>query len=126
MRRLLEIACWPTAAGLPRRILGSASQGYRVVRRTTTMFSAIRRYTVKQGTVEELIHRVQEGFVPIVRNMPGFRGYYLVNGGPEVLIAIAYLTTRMERLPPTSKRRIGSGRTFWMPQQEGQRSLWGM
>jgi len=53
------------------------------------MFSAIRRYTVKQGTVEELIGRVQEGFVPIVRNMPGFRGYYLVNGGPEVLIAIS-------------------------------------
>ena len=54
-----------------------------------TMFSSIRRYTVKQGTVEELTRRVQEGFVPIVRNMPGFRGYYLVNGGPEVLIAIS-------------------------------------
>jgi heme-degrading monooxygenase HmoA len=53
------------------------------------MFSAIRRYTVKQGTVEELIRRVQEGFVPIVRNMPGFRGYYLVNGGQGVLIAIS-------------------------------------
>ncbi|HZD96282.1 MAG TPA: antibiotic biosynthesis monooxygenase family protein [Candidatus Sulfotelmatobacter sp.] len=53
------------------------------------MFSSIRRYTVRQGTVEELIRRVQEGFVPIVRNMPGFRGYYLVNGGPEVLIAIS-------------------------------------
>ena len=53
------------------------------------MFSAIRRYTVKQGTVEELTRRVQEGFVPIVRNMPGFRGYYLVNGGPKVLIAIS-------------------------------------
>ena len=53
------------------------------------MFSAIRRYTVKQGTVEELIRRVQEGFVPIVRNMPGFMGYYLVNGGPDVLIAIS-------------------------------------
>ena len=53
------------------------------------MFSSIRRYTVKQGTVEELTRRVQEGFVPIVRNMPGFRGYYLVNGGPEVLIAIS-------------------------------------
>jgi len=37
------------------------------------MFSAIRRYTVKQGTVEGLIRRVEEGFVPIVRNMPGFR-----------------------------------------------------
>ena len=53
------------------------------------MFSSIRRYTVKQGAVEELTRRVQEGFVPIVRNMPGFRGYYLVNGGPEVLIAIS-------------------------------------
>jgi heme-degrading monooxygenase HmoA len=53
------------------------------------MFSSIRRYTVRQGTVEELIRRVQEGFVPIVRNMPGFRGYSLVNGGPEVLIAIS-------------------------------------
>jgi heme-degrading monooxygenase HmoA len=53
------------------------------------MFSSIRRYTVKQGTVEELTRRVQEGFVPIVRSMPGFRGYYLVNGGPEVLIAIS-------------------------------------
>jgi heme-degrading monooxygenase HmoA len=53
------------------------------------MFSSIRRYTVRQGTVEELIRRVQDGFVPIVRNMPGFRGYYLVNGGPEVLIAIS-------------------------------------
>ena len=49
----------------------------------------IRRYTVRQGTVEDLIRRVQEGFVPIVRNMPGFRGYYLVNGGLEVLIAIS-------------------------------------
>ena len=53
------------------------------------MFSSIRRYTVKQGTVEELTRRVQEGFVPIVRNMPGFRGYYLVSGGPETLIAIS-------------------------------------
>ena len=89
-----------------------------------TMFSSIRRYTVKQGTVEELTRRVQEGFVPIVRNMPGFRGYYLVNGGPEVLIAISVLTTRMEHLPPTSRQRIGSGITFWIPRQGGQRLLW--
>jgi heme-degrading monooxygenase HmoA len=53
------------------------------------MFSSIRRYVVEQGTVEELIRRVQEGFVPIVRRMPGFRGYYLLSGGPAVLIAIS-------------------------------------
>ena len=62
------------------------------------MFSSIRRYTVKQGTVEELTRRVQEGFVPIVRNMPGFRGYYLVNGGPEVLIAISVFDNADEAL----------------------------
>jgi hypothetical protein len=85
------------------------------------MFSSIRRYTVRQGTVEQLIRRVQEGFVPIVRNMPGLRGYYLVNAGPEVLIAISVFE---ERLPPTSRQRIGSGRTFWIPRQGGQRLLW--
>ena len=86
------------------------------------MFSAIRRYTVKQGTVEELIHRVQEGFVPIVRNMPGFRGYYLVNGGPEVLIAISVFDNADGAL--VSKPRTGSGITSWVLRQEHRRSLW--
>jgi hypothetical protein len=32
---------------------------------------------------------VQEGFVPLLRQMPGFRGYYLLDGGPDVLITIS-------------------------------------
>jgi heme-degrading monooxygenase HmoA len=53
------------------------------------MFSSIRRYSVRRGSVEELSRRVQEGFVPLVRQMKGFRGYYLINGGPDVLITIS-------------------------------------
>ena len=53
------------------------------------MFSSIRRYSVGRGSVEELSRCVQEGFVPLVRQMKGFRGYYLINGGPDVLITIS-------------------------------------
>ena len=57
------------------------------------MFSSIRRYTVKRGTVEDLTQRVREGFVPLVRSMSGFKGYYLINSGPEVLITVSVFET---------------------------------
>jgi Antibiotic biosynthesis monooxygenase len=90
IRRLLGVASGlpPVIHALPCVLLTKAIES-SACRGVWTMFSAIRRYTVKRGTVEELIRRVQEHFVPIVRNMPGFGGYYLVNGGPEVLIAIS-------------------------------------
>jgi heme-degrading monooxygenase HmoA len=60
------------------------------------MFSSIRKYTVKQGSVDELTRRVQEGFVPLVRQMKGFRGYYLINGGPDILITISVFNSADE------------------------------
>src|SRR5690349_3052852 len=57
------------------------------------MFSSIRRYTVEEGSVEELTRRVKEGFVPLVRKMKGYRGYYLVGGGDNVLIAMSVFET---------------------------------
>jgi hypothetical protein len=57
------------------------------------MFSSIRRYTVERGSVEVLTRRVEEGFVPLVRRMKGFRGYYLVSSGPNVLIAMSVFET---------------------------------
>ena len=52
------------------------------------MFTTIRRYSVRRGSAEELARRVRKSFVPIVREMPGFKGYYLLAGGPDVLITI--------------------------------------
>ena len=48
------------------------------------MFASIRKYNVRRGSAEELARRVREGFVPIMRQFQGFRGYYLLDGGPDV------------------------------------------
>lgn len=53
------------------------------------MFTSIRKYKVRRGSVEELARRVREGFVPMLGQMEGFRGYYLLDGGPDVLITIS-------------------------------------
>src|SRR3954447_9442258 len=53
------------------------------------MFTSIRKYKVRRGSAEELARRVREGFVPLVRQIPGFKGYYLLDGGPDVLITIS-------------------------------------
>lgn len=53
------------------------------------MFTSIRKYQVRRGSAAELARRVQDGFVPLLRQMQGFRGYYLLDGGPDVLITIS-------------------------------------
>ena len=53
------------------------------------MFASIRKYNVRRGSAEELARRVREGFVPMMRQIQGFRGYYLLDGGPDVLITIS-------------------------------------
>lgn len=54
-----------------------------------SMFTSIRKYSVRRGSAEELARRVRDSFVPMIRQMPGFRGYYLLDGGPDVLITIS-------------------------------------
>jgi heme-degrading monooxygenase HmoA len=53
------------------------------------MFTSIRKYNVRRGSGEELAQRVRKGFVPLMRQIQGFRGYYLLDGGPDVLITIS-------------------------------------
>jgi heme-degrading monooxygenase HmoA len=53
------------------------------------MFTSIRKYRVRHGSADEIARRVQEGFVPLVRQMPGFRSYQLLDGGPDVLITVS-------------------------------------
>jgi heme-degrading monooxygenase HmoA len=54
-----------------------------------SMFIRIRKYTVRHGVSEELTRRVGEGYLPLLRQMPGFKGYYLLDGGPDVLVSIS-------------------------------------
>ncbi len=53
------------------------------------MFASIRKYKVRRGSVPQLARRVQDDFVPLLRQVQGFRAYYLLDGGPDVLITIS-------------------------------------
>ena len=67
------------------------------------MFTSIRNYKVKHGSAEELARRVREGFVPLIRQMPGFRSYYLLDGGPDVLITISRFDSADEAFASNEK-----------------------
>jgi heme-degrading monooxygenase HmoA len=67
------------------------------------MFTSIRKYGVRHGSTEELARRVQEGFLPLLRQMPGFRSYYLLDGGPDVLITISRFDSADEAFASNEK-----------------------
>jgi hypothetical protein len=39
------------------------------------MYVVIRQYTLDPGSIDEIIRRAKEGFVPIIQSIPGFVGY---------------------------------------------------
>jgi len=42
--------------------------------------------------VDELMRRVEEGFVPIISNAPGFIAYYALDAGEGVVASISIFT----------------------------------
>jgi hypothetical protein len=56
------------------------------------MYVSIRQYNGRN--VAEFSRRVQEGFVPIVRQVPGFLAWYLVDGGGGALFTITMCDER--------------------------------
>jgi hypothetical protein len=67
------------------------------------MFIAIRKYRVRRSSIDEWAQRVRDGFVPLMRELPGYRGYYLLEGGPDVVIAISMFDSADEALVPNEK-----------------------
>ena len=52
------------------------------------MFTIVRKFTLRRGSTPEVARRVQSSLVPLLRQIPGFKAYYLFEGGPDVLISI--------------------------------------
>jgi heme-degrading monooxygenase HmoA len=67
------------------------------------MFVAVRKYRVRRGSTEKWAQRVREGFVPLIRELAGFRGYYLLQGGSDELIAISMFDSADEALVSNEK-----------------------
>ena len=53
------------------------------------MYVALRRYQIKAGASAEIARRVQQGFVPLVSQIPGFVAYYGVDAGNDVIVTIS-------------------------------------
>ncbi len=58
------------------------------------MYATIRRYTPKTGTVDkktldDLKHRIEGGFLPIIQDVKGFHSYYAVNVGDKTVVTIS-------------------------------------
>jgi hypothetical protein len=64
-----------------------------VLRPEGAMYATIRRYTPKgtvdQKTLDDLKHRIEDGFVPIAQDIRGFHCYYAVNVGNKELVTIS-------------------------------------
>jgi hypothetical protein len=58
------------------------------------MYATIRRYEgVDQNRASELTRKVNETLVPKLSRLPGFSGYYLIEGGNGVFSALGLFET---------------------------------
>jgi hypothetical protein len=53
------------------------------------MYVAVRQYQTKAGSIDELARRAQQGFVPLMSQVPGFVAYYGVDAGNNVIVTIS-------------------------------------
>ena len=53
------------------------------------MYMAIRKYQTAPGaSIQEIVQRVQEGFVPLVSQTPGFVAYHIVDTGTGTVTSV--------------------------------------
>jgi Antibiotic biosynthesis monooxygenase len=79
--RDLESSSSPTDVALrPHRVRLGLETRVRWLnrRKECQMFAAIRYYRTDPDSIESVVRRVKEGFVPIIREMPGFVSYFVL------------------------------------------------
>ena len=58
------------------------------------MYATIRRYeAIDQSRVAELVKKVDEGLAPRLSELPGFRGYHLIDAGNGVVSSVGFFET---------------------------------
>src|SRR5918994_5228785 len=77
----LESSSSPTDVALrPHRVRLELDTRVRWLnrRKECQMFAAIRYYRTDPDSIESVVRRVREGFVPIIRETPGFVSYFVL------------------------------------------------
>jgi hypothetical protein len=58
------------------------------------MHTAIRQYQVDPGSVDEIVRGVNEGLLPIISDVSGFRAYYALDAGGGRLASVSVFEDR--------------------------------
>lgn len=53
------------------------------------MYVAMRAYRANPGSADEIKRRVQEGFVPLVSQIPGFSAHHLMGGPNDTVVSVS-------------------------------------
>jgi hypothetical protein len=57
-------------------------------------FCALRRYLLRTGSIDELLHRVDTSFAETVQGIDGFRGYLVLELGNDELVTLTFVRDR--------------------------------
>ena len=82
------------------------------------MYVSIRRYgLLTREPVKEVLQGVREGFLPIIRDQPGFLAYYSLDSGGGTLTSISIFEHRAgaERSNRIAENWIGKNLTNTLP-----------
>jgi heme-degrading monooxygenase HmoA len=77
------------------------------------LFAAIRRGKVKPGMAQEFAKRVEAGALPVMKQMDGFKAYYLIAGADDTVIAVSIYSNEAiaegstQKLMPWIKENLG-------------------
>ena len=53
------------------------------------MYIAVRQYKLKPGSVDEMVRRVNDGYVPLIGQVPGFIAWYAVDAGNDIVFSVS-------------------------------------
>lgn len=87
------------------------------------MYAVIRRYTLTPGGARELSQRVEREFIPILKSVPGFVNYMIMEGGTEwgrdVLATVSIFDNKegAEESVKRAAKWVGENLTEFAPSQ---------
>ena len=58
-------------------------------RKECQMFAAIRYYRTDPDSIESVVRRVKEGFVPLIRDTPGFVSYFVLTPRHGEIVSVS-------------------------------------
>jgi hypothetical protein len=82
------------------------------------MHATIRRYeSIDQNRKDEVLKNVDENLLPALKDLPGFNGYSVIDGGNGVLTSVGFFDTAAQA--DESTRIAGS----WLREQKLETAL---